>query len=654
MKKEPATQKKVRFNPDNIEVLANRGDNLLQVAINAGVAITAACGGNGTCGTCKVVIEKGEVESERTARLSPEEYEQGVRQACRSRILTDVTVNIPVASRLERAVLSREEKEAPGAIATGWQFNPPLRKLYVELQPPTIEDNVSDLDRLLRGLKKQYHLSHMSVHFSAVQKLADALRKGKWKVTVTTLVTALKTSERQKRRLRIIDIQPGDTREQHYALAFDLGTTTVHGQLLDLNKGRVLAHNIELNRQAAYGADVISRIAYSQKTKGLKNLRKEVIRNINNIIGVLLERTDVERAHIGHITVSGNTTMTQILLGLDPKYIRLAPYTPTASFFPPVRADALGINLGETVNLFTFPAVASYVGGDIVSGIVGSGVYQRSELTYYIDIGTNGEIVIGNRDWLVTASCSAGPAFEGGGIRHGMVATSGAIEDFAIEPDYEPIIGTIDNARPRGICGSGLINTVAELLKAGVIDRNGKFHTELDTSRVRAGKDGHEFVLCRSDQTETGEDIVITEVDIDNLMRAKAAMYAGCQTLIRSVGLTCADIERVIIAGAFGNSIDIENSITIGLLPDLPRDRFTFIGNGSLLGARLTSYSIDILDDTRRVAGMMTNIELSENADFMNNYIAALFLPHTHTGEFPSVTAGELGNKQKIERGLTV
>jgi uncharacterized 2Fe-2S/4Fe-4S cluster protein (DUF4445 family) len=654
MKKEPASQKKVRFNPDNIEVLANRGDNLLQVAINAGVAITAACGGNGTCGTCKVVIEKGEVESERTARLSPEEYEQGVRQACQSRILTDITVNIPVASRLERAVLNREEKEAPGAIATGWQFNPSLRKLYVELPPPTIEDNVSDLDRLLRGLKKQYHLSHMSVHFSAVQKLADALRKGKWKVTVSTLVTALKTSERQKRRLRIIDIQPGDTREQHFALAFDLGTTTVHGQLLDLNKGRVLAHNIELNRQAAYGADVISRIAYSQKTKGIKNLQKEVVRNINNIIEVLLGRTQVERVHIGHITVSGNTTMTQLLLGLDPKYIRLAPYTPTASFFPPVRADALGIDLSETVNLFTFPAVASYVGGDIVSGIVGSGVYQRPELTYYIDIGTNGEIVIGNRDWLVTASCSAGPAFEGGGIRHGMVATSGAIEDFTIKPDYEPVIGTIDDARPRGICGSGLINTVAVLLKSGVIDRNGKFNTELETERVRTGDDGQEYVLCRADETETGEDIVITEVDIDNLMRAKAAMYAGCQTLIRSVGLTCADIKRVIIAGAFGNSIDIENSITIGLLPDLPRDRFTFIGNGSLLGARLTSYSIDILDDTRRVAGMMTNIELSENADFMNNYIAALFLPHTHTGEFPSVTAGETGNEKRIERGLTV
>jgi uncharacterized 2Fe-2S/4Fe-4S cluster protein (DUF4445 family) len=654
MKKQKATKRKVRFNPDNIEVTAKQGDNLLQVAINAGVAITAACGGNGTCGTCKVIIEKGEVESQLTAKLSTEEYERGVRQACQSRIITDVTVNIPVASRLERAVLTREEKEAPGAIATGWQFNPPLRKLYVELPPPTIEDNISDLDRLLRGLKKQYHLSNMSVHFSAVQKLAAALRKGKWKVTVTTLVTALKTSERQKRRLRIIDIQPGDTREQHYSLAFDIGTTTVHGQLLDLTHGRVMAHKIELNRQAGYGADVISRIAYSQKPKGLQKLQQVVVQNINNIIKELLHQTGVDRQNIGHISVAGNTTMTQLLLGLDPKYIRLTPYTPTASFFPPVRADSLGIDVGDTVNLFTFPAVASYVGGDIVSGIVGSGVYQRPELTYYIDIGTNGEIVLGNQDWLVTASCSAGPAFEGGGIRHGMVATAGAIEDCDIKPDYEPVVGTIGDAAPKGICGSGLINTVAGLLNAGIIGRNGHFNTDLDTDRVREGEDGYEYVICRADETATGQDIVITEVDIDNLMRAKAAMYAGCQTLTKSVSLTCADIERVIIAGAFGNSINVENSITIGLLPDLPRDRFTFIGNGSLLGARLTSFSTDILDDARRVAGMMTNFELSENTDFMNNYIAALFLPHTHTGEFPSVMAGERGSLKTQKGGLTV
>lgn len=652
MKKERLTKRKVRFNPDNIEVVASQGDNLLQVAINAGVAINAACGGNGTCGTCQVVIEKGEVASETTAKLSAEEYERGRRLACQSRVLTDLVVTIPVESRLERAVLSREQKEAPGAIATGWQFDPPLRKFFVELKPPTIEDNISDLDRLIRGLKQRYHLSNMSVHFSVVRKLASVMRKGKWRVTVTTLVTALKPTVRQKHRLRLIDIEPGDTRTRHYALAFDIGTTTVNGQLLDLHRGKVMAHELELNRQAAYGADVISRIAYSQKPGGLKRLQKAVVTNINNVINEMLAQSKVNRKHIGHIAAAGNTTMTQLLLGLDPKYIRLAPYTPTASFFPPVRADSLGIDVGETVNLFTFPAVASYVGGDIVSGIVGSGVYQRSELIYYIDIGTNGEIVLGNRDWMITASCSAGPAFEGGGIKHGLVARAGAIEDFDIGPDYEPVIGTIGDARPKGICGSGLINIVAGLLTAGVISPNGKFNSDLPTDRVRLGEDGYEYVLCRAAETETGQDIVITEVDIDNLIRAKAAIYAGCQTLTRSVGITCTKIERVIIAGAFGNSINVEKAITIGLLPDLPRDRFIFIGNGSLLGARLTSFSTDVLDDARRVAGMMTNVELSENPDFMNNYIAALFLPHTHADEFPSMAAP--GGNSKSKRRITV
>ena len=363
-----------------------------------------------------------------------------------------------------------------------------------------------------------------------------------------------------------------------------------------------------------------------------------VVATINGIIRQLLAQAGVEVRHIGHIVVAGNTTMLQLLLGLEPKYIRLAPYTPVANFIPQVRASDLGIELGEHVYLHTLPSVASYVGADIVSGILGAGVYQRKKLTLYIDIGTNGEIVIGNSDWMVTASCSAGPAFEGGGVKHGMIATYGAIEGFDINPsNFEPVIGTIGEAKPKGICGSGLINIIAGLLEAGVIGQNGKFNTDLPTKRIRQGSDGYEYVLCWASETKIGKDIVITEVDIDNLIRAKAAMYAGCQTLVKSVGITCSSLEQVIIAGAFGSNIDIERAITIGLLPDLPRDKFIFIGNGSLLGARLTSFSTDILDDGKRVARMMTNFELSENADFMNNYIAALFLPHTNAEEFSSV-----------------
>jgi len=632
-------KRRVHFDPDNVDIVVEQGANLLETAIAAGVHINASCGGAGVCGTCKVLIETGEVESTKSEKLSEEEYGQGLRQACQSRIITDLTVYVPVESRLEKAILSREARKTSEVLATGWRFKPPLTKLFVELPPPTLEDNAGDLSRLLRGLRQRYNLHNISADFGVVKKLAKVLRDGHWKVTVTTLITAAKPRTKEWRRPRVINIEPGDTREKHYSLAFDIGTTTICGQLLDLNQGKVIAESIDYNGQISYGEDVITRIAYCQKPGGLKKLQRAVVATINGVIGELVTQSQVDVKHIGHIIVAGNTTMTQILLGLDPKYIRLAPYTPVANFFPPVRASSLGIKVGKPVYLFTFPSVASYVGGDVVSGIVGAGVYQKKNLTFYMDIGTNGEIVIGNSDWMVTASCSAGPAFEGGGIRHGIVASEGAIEGFDINPsNFEPVINTIGETKPKGICGSGLINIVAGLLEAGVISQNGKINADLPTKRIRKGTDGYEYVLCWAPETQIGKDIVITEVDVDNLIRAKAAMYAGCQTLVKSIGLTCPSLARVIIAGAFGSNIDIRKAITIGLLPDLPLDRFIFIGNGSLLGARLTCFSRDLLDDARRVANMMTNFELSENIDFMNNYVAALFLPHTNAGEFPSVS----------------
>ena len=632
-------RRKVHFEPDSVDIVVEQGANLLEAAIAAGVHINASCGGAGVCGTCKVLIETGEVESTRTEKLSDEEYERGLRQACQSRVITNLAVYVPIESKLERAVLSREAKKTSEVLATGWRFKPPLTKLFVELPPPTLADNTGDLSRLLRGLRQRYNLRNISVDFNVIKKLAKVLRDSHWKVTVTTLITAAKPRTKEWRRPRVINIEPGDTRGKHYSFAFDIGTTTVCGQLLDLSQGEVIAESIEYNGQISYGEDVITRIAYCQKRGGLKKLQQTVVATINEIIRELKAQSQVDVEHIGHIILAGNTTMTQILLGLDPKYIRLAPYIPVANFFPPVRANSLGIEVGKQVYLFTFPSVASYVGGDIVSGIVGAGVHQRKNLTLFMDVGTNGEIVVGNLDWMVTASCSAGPAFEGGGVKHGMIAANGAIEGFDINPsNFEPEIGTIGEVKPKGICGSGLINIVAELLKAGVIDQNGKFNTDLPTKRIRRGSDGYEYVLSWAPETKISKDIVITEVDIDNLTRAKAAMYAGCRTLVKSVGLTCSDLEQVIIAGAFGSHINIEKCITIGLLPDIPRDRFTFIGNGSLLGARLTSFSRDLLDDARRVARMMTNFELSENVDFMNNYIAALFLPHTNTDEFPSVS----------------
>jgi uncharacterized 2Fe-2S/4Fe-4S cluster protein (DUF4445 family) len=652
----------VRFQPHNREIQVAAGENLLKAAMEAGIYIQASCGGEGVCGKCRVLIEKGEVESLRGPKLSEEDFQKGIRQACQTRVLSDLEVRIPVESELDKKFLARSrERVSAGrkvshqeleSLVLGWCFNPALRKHYVEMEPPTIKDNRSDLTRLLLAMKKQYGMESISVDFRLLKKLPFVLRDGGWHVTATLVQTRMESQLgefqlRGSRRPKLINLEPGDTTQEHFSIVLDIGTTSVWGQLLDLNKRQTLAEASDYNPQIRYGDDVISRIVHSQRPGGLKQLQESVVGTINGIIRELAAQSRVNLSRVSHMTAAGNTIMTHLLLGLDPKYIREFPYTPVANFIPPVRASHLGIEVGEHVHLYTFPSVASYVGGDIVSGVLGSGIYQRKPLTLYIDIGTNGEIVVGNSEWLVTAACSAGPAFEGGGIKHGMRATSGAIEDFRIHPQtLDPMLLTIGMVKPKGICGSGLINMVAELLEAEVLSPNGKFNTDRPSPRIRPGPDGMEYVLAYRGETATGADIVITEVDIDNLMRAKAAMYAGYVTLLQSVGLSMGNIEQVVIAGAFGSFIDVERAITIGLLPELPLDRFLFIGNGSLLGARLISFCNEVLDDGERISRMMTNIELSESPAFMNNYVAAMFLPHTNSAEFPGVNK-RLANKER-------
>ncbi|MBU1206680.1 MAG: DUF4445 domain-containing protein [Proteobacteria bacterium] len=643
----------VRFQPHNREMQVAKGENLLKAAMEAGIYIQASCGGEGVCGKCRVLIEKGEVESPRGPKLSEEDFQKGIRQACQTRILSDLEVRIPVESELDKRFIARaRERISAGrkvshqeleSLVLGWCFNPALRKHYVEMEPPTIKDNRSDLSRVLLAMKKHYGMESISVDSRLLKKLPFILRAEGWRATATLVQTRVESQLgeyqlRGSRRPKLINLEPGDTTQEHFSIVLDIGTTSVWGQLLDLNKRQTLAEASDYNSQIRYGDDVISRIVHSQRPGGLKQLQESVVGTINGIIRELVDKSGVNLARVSHMTAAGNTIMTHLLLGLDPKYLRESPYTPVANFIPPVRASNLGIEVGEHVHLYTFPSVASYVGGDIVSGVLGSGIYQRKPVTLYIDIGTNGEIVIGNSEWLVTAACSAGPAFEGGGIKHGMRATSGAIEDFRIHPQtFEPMLLTVGMVKPKGICGSGLINMVAEFLEAEMISPNGKFNTDLPSQRIRPGSDGMEYVLAYREDTATGADIVITEVDIDNLMRAKAAMYAGYVTLLQSVGLSVGNLEQVVIAGAFGSFIDVERAITIGLLPELPLDRFLFIGNGSLLGARLISFCNEILDDGERISRMMTNIELSESPAFMDNYVAAMFLPHTNSAEFAGV-----------------
>ena len=631
----------IKFQPDNITVTVDKGENLLTAAANAGVYIHAYCGGDGVCGKCKVIVNQGTVHSDK-ANLSQEDWDKGYRLACLSSVQSDLVVTIPEMTTKSGKALKRKPKTTRTISARSletligtWDVNPPVTKLYLELPPPTLEDNISDMQRVMRGIKKALpdSLEPTYDHPELIKLLPRALRDADWKITLLLL-----HGRGSDEPFRIIDVESGDTTSRLYGLAIDIGTTTCSGVLVDLNTGKIISEASGYNGQISYGEDVISRIIYAGRPGGLRALQDKVVATINTIIDEICRDMIISPADISYIMAAGNTVMSHLLLGLDPKYIREAPYVPSVSMFPLTKAAGLGIQAHPSVRLFLYPCIASYVGGDIVAGVHACQMAKSDRVSLFIDIGTNGEIVVGNREWMVCAACSAGPAFEGGGIKYGMRASNGAIENFHIHPEtYDPMIVTIGRIKPSGICGSGLISIVSELLEAGVIDQQGKFNRNLDHPRIREGRDGWEYVLAWAQDSLIGEDIVITEVDLDNLMRAKGAMYAGYQTLLQSVGLTFEDLDRVILAGNFGAYIDLERAICIGLLPDVDRDRFYYLGNASMLGCQISLTDVRRFRERVQVRQLMTNMELSENPEFMSHYMASLFLPHTDMSLFPSV-----------------
>ncbi len=633
----------VSFLPDNITVRVSPGENLLTAAALAGVYIPASCGGDGVCRKCKIELVQGELHAQNTSSLSQGEISRGTRLACISTVFSDVTIRIPEIVRSDgtslkakpkttRTISTRSQENLVGT----WQIAPPVRKLYLTLPPPTLDDNIPDMQRLIRGISRTGPAMHEPDydHPELIHDLSVTLRESDWRVTVILLQGKLANEPE-----RIIAVEPGDTTDQLYGLALDLGTTTIGGVLIDLNSGRIIAEASAYNSQIGYGEDIISRIIYSQRTGGLRALQEKAVHTINNIIEEVCRTVIISPSDISYIMAAGNTVMAHLLLGINPKFIREAPYVPGVSQFPLTKAAALGIMAHPSVRLFLYPCIASFVGGDIVAGVHACNMHRSEKISLFIDIGTNGEIVVGNRDWMVCAACSAGPAFEGSGIKYGMRASSGAIENVHIHPDtLDPMIITIGNTNPRGICGSGVIAIVPELLEAGIIDRRGKFNDRKKHHRIRKGADGWEYVIAWAHDTMIGEDIVITEIDLDNLIRAKGAMFAGCQTLLESVGIGFAEVEQIILAGNFGAHIDLERAIAIGLLPDIDRDRFYYLGNASMLGCQISLTDHIRFRERTEVRRIMTNLELSDNLNFMNYYVAALFLPHTDSRLFPSLS----------------
>jgi uncharacterized 2Fe-2S/4Fe-4S cluster protein (DUF4445 family) len=633
---------KVTFLPAERTVEVPDGESLLKAARQAGIHINASCGGSGLCGKCRVILEKGALEGGKSEKLAPADYRTGVRQACLGVVRGDVTIRIPAESGLAGGVLTLDVPIRHRArmhifdvetLKREGVFLPPVEKRVLELPPPSAMDNMADAGRLIQGLHNQYNERRLFINLPVLRKIRRALREKDFLVTVT-----LARPVNVGRKTLVANIQAGNWLERNYGLAFDIGTTTVYGNLLDMQTGKIIARLGDYNAQISYGEDVISRMIFAEKDEGLDLLQKLIVDTINSIIARLLKKALIEADEINSVTLAGNTAMTHLLLHLEPYNIRRAPYVPISNFFPPIRATDLGLQLGDHAVALVYPDISSYVGGDIVAGIMGSGMYRTTALTLYIDIGTNAEIVIGNQEWLVCAACSAGPAFEGGGITHGMRAATGAITDFSINPiTCEPMNITIGNRPPIGICGSGLLVIVASLFEYHIIDHRGKFRRDLTTDRIREGRNGYEYVLAWQEEAGGDVDIVINEVDIENFIRAKAAIYAGCKTLVEEVGLRITDLEQIILAGAFGSFIDIDSAMTVGLLPEVAPEKILYVGNGSLLGAWMSAMSNHIRRDVVEVVRRMTGFELSEVKSFKDQFIASLFLPHTDMTLFPGV-----------------
>ena len=631
---------KVKFLPHEREAEVSEGSTITRAALKVGVHINASCGGNGVCGKCRVRIEEGSVENGISEQLSQEDVDKGYRLACQAQLTEDVVVRVPIESEVDASVLNLHPSQRKTAQIQQVDLNdfkekglflPPVEEKYLRLPEPSSQDNTSDVTRLVNHLKLKHDEHRLEVDFSVIRKITDVIREQDFEVTAT-----LARSVREGGKTGIINIQAGDTTARNYAIAMDVGTTTIYGQIVDLNSGEVLSEYGDFNAQMSYGEDIINRIVYAEKGTGLQELNTAVLKTMNGVIKRIVKSAKINRDDISTITISGNTTMTQLMLQLNPRYIRRSPYVPTCTLYPPIRAKEIGFELEEHVLALVFPSVSSYVGGDIVAGVMGSMMYQAEEITLYVDIGTNAEVVIGNKDWMACAACSAGPAFEGGGMKFGVRAEKGAIEDFSIDPvSLEPMVATIGDAKPIGICGSGLITMVAVLFEMGVIDNRGKFNRELNTSRVRDNDGIYEYVIAWAEETGIDRDVTLQEPDIDNLMRAKGAIYSGCMTLLHEVGLSIADLDRIIIAGGFGSYIDLEKAMTIGLLPEMDADRIVYVGNGSLMGAKLSSLNNHIRKDVVEVTKKMTNFELSETSSYMDNYIASLFLPHTDLDQFP-------------------
>ncbi|MDR0635783.1 MAG: ASKHA domain-containing protein [Treponema sp.] len=625
-----------------LEVSAN--ESLLDAAKKAGIAIDAPCSGNGTCGKCRVKVIGGKAESGNQRFISPDDYADGWRLACASQAESDLTVLVPASAGAyknrikitelqtgrDKAVFERLRGElrdmgylgsVPGTQDSGIELLP------LALEQASLDDPLGDRERLLRGIAEKLRSRSPETPAPAVDLSLYALRKLPWILRESSFACTCVLREESSGGYLVLDIFPAGAAPLMTGLAIDIGTTTVAGVLMNIQTGEVLATGSGGNGQIRYGADVINRIIESTRPGGLERLRKAISEDsIIPLVRELSSRAGIPLEQIYRVAVAANTTMTHLFLGVYPDNLRLEPYVPAFFQAGQLRCVDSGLELHPNAELLLSPAVGSYVGGDISAGVFSSMIFKKRTYSLFIDLGTNGELVFGNDEFLMTCACSAGPAFEGGDISCGMRATDGAVEACRIdEATMEPTLTVIGNGKPVGLCGSGLIDMIGELFRCGIINARGKL--------VREGKRIRRDEYGMGSYTIT-QNLSITEGDIDNFIRAKGAIFSAIRTMLTMLDFSMEAIEDVYIAGGIGSGINVEGAIRIGMLPKLPAERYHYIGNTSLYGAYAMAISCGAARRIAEIAQGLTYLELSAHSSYMDEFIAACFLPHTNGALF--------------------
>lgn len=610
------------FQPEGKRVEIEKDCSILSAALKVSVDLTSICSGKGNCGKCKVIVDDTNAVNPITDKekelLTVEEIRNGIRLACLTQVKADLLVKIPEYSRSGRQRLQIE------GIDTPIDLEPVVRKYYIELKPPSLEDPRSDADRILNMLFDNYNLPNLKIDYVLLKNLASIVRESEWKLTITVWKDT------------IINVETENTTDNIFGYAVDIGTTKIAGYLVNLKTGKVIAAGSLMNPQIPFGEDVISRLNHPDQ----KRLQEEVIGGINEILEQLKEKTGIKSDEIYEITAVGNTIMHHLFLGIFPLYVGRSPYPPVVRDSVTVNARVLGIKIHSNAKAIFLPIIAGFVGADTVGVILATEMYKRDEICLAIDIGTNTEVVLGNKDKMIAVSCASGPAFEGAHIKFGMRAASGAIEKIKIKPHtLEGLYETIDNKPPVGICGSGMIDLVAEMIKTGIIDVGGIFNRNLNNPRIRMNEDSvMEFIVVPSSETANKVEITFSQKDIIQIILAKAAMHTGVKLLLKNYNIEKDDIQKVFLAGAFGSHINKESARMIGIFPEINLDKVVAVGNAAGTGARMCLVSKKAMEIADMISKKVNYFELGIDPDFQKTFLNSHIIPYADLNEFPEIS----------------